>query len=689
MVTTIEAAAIRQTEFTLTVLGRTLGHLGQQMYKRRDLALIELIANSWDAGATVVNVIVPEPDGYDKDTSEYVIEDNGCGMSADQIQSEYLVVGRNRRETGGAESNGRRVMGRKGVGKLAGFGMSKRMTVETWQGDELTQFALDINALKAKDGTPEDKKIEGTIYPAGAQPFSSGTRLILSALTHKTPQGMDELRVAIGRRFSRSAQGEMSIKVNGVPVEIPSLALVHREPEGEGFAEEALSDGNVIRYFAGYTEKIINPIEMRGFAVYANEKTAQAPPFFFNVEGTASGQHGTRYVYGEIYADFLDKGVDSDSDRISTDRQEIDWESDEAAALKEWGEALSRKLLRDWASRKERTVREKLALDEDHQRRLARLDPPSQKQFGKLVEQLSKSSAEADDIMGLISPLLQTFEYRHFHDLTEQIETAATSDPEELLSLLSMLRDWKVLESRAILEIIKGRLQIIEKFYEMIVNDIAEVGHETGDDNLHDLIAEYPWLLQPDWQVLAEEKTVTKLLRAMSDEEPLDPTDKERLDFLALANENLLVVVEIKRSGHAIEYEEVQRAERYAEKLRRGEGTRQVHTLVVANALNLSPTTMAQYERRTDIMVKRWGELHSFCKAFYEHYHAILEGEVTDVSFHRKELEVQKTRRIIEHRDLYRNKAARAKGLGAQDVAEAVQGGSVSIEDLGSSKPSK
>jgi RecB family endonuclease NucS len=73
-----------------------------------------------------------------------------------------------------------------------------------------------------------------------------------------------------------------------------------------------------------------------------------------------------------------------------------------------------------------------------------------------------------------------------------------------------------VLESRAILEIIQGRLEIIDKFHSMIVNNAPETPHRKGDDNMHDLIAEYPWLLNPEWQVLAEEKTISKQLQQCS-----------------------------------------------------------------------------------------------------------------------------------------------------------------------------
>ena len=87
----------REHIFHITILGRTLEHLGVQMYKRRDVAIAELVANCWDAGAKNVWIIAPDPHDYDQFRSRIIITDDGGGMNANQVQNEYLVVGRNRR----------------------------------------------------------------------------------------------------------------------------------------------------------------------------------------------------------------------------------------------------------------------------------------------------------------------------------------------------------------------------------------------------------------------------------------------------------------------------------------------------------------------------------------------------------------------------------------------------------------
>src|SRR3954465_4681726 len=83
----------RPRDFHITVLGRTLEHLGTQLYKQRTVALAELAANCWDAGATAVRISVPEPDDYDPASSVITVTDDGRGMTDDEVDNDYLVIG--------------------------------------------------------------------------------------------------------------------------------------------------------------------------------------------------------------------------------------------------------------------------------------------------------------------------------------------------------------------------------------------------------------------------------------------------------------------------------------------------------------------------------------------------------------------------------------------------------------------
>ncbi|WP_328544411.1 ATP-binding protein [Streptomyces europaeiscabiei] len=649
--------------YTIQVLGRTLEHLGAQMYKRRDTAIAELVANCWDAGASLVDIVL-DVSGYDRDSSRIVITDDGVGMTEDEVQSDYLVVGRNRRSAGAAEnpSPNRKVMGRKGIGKLAGFGIASHMEVSTWRNEACTEFSMDMEELK-RDATAE-QKVEpvpilartGAEAPASS---SSGTRITLSRLKHSTPMSEDVLRESLARRFSRVTRGEMAIRVNGELVGDPQVEFEQRVPE-DGYLTHKFPDGNELRYFFGFSDAVLSQSLMRGFAVYVNGKIAQTSPFYFFVEGTASGQHGTRYLHGEIHADFLDAGVDDESDVISTDRQEIDWESDAAKPLSQWGQELTRKALREWASRRGTTFVDKITSDPEFSSRIESLDDPSRTQVNRFLRSLGQAGSDQEKVRPLADSVIRAFEYRHFHDIVADIEEVS-EDPERLEELVGRISKWKVLESRAILEVIDGRIAIIDKFNNALVSNISETAHPAGTENLHDLIAWYPWLIDPEWQVLYEEKQISKQLREWKVRD-FDEQDLSRYDFLALAGDGAVKVIEIKRSGHTVTRDDVQKLDRYVDALSKA------HPKI--DAIFISGDSYEFSLERWNSTARRltWNSIYDQVSKYYDHYREVLRADVSTAGFDRKRREVMQTRRVLEF-GAYRSPADRKAGLGVQDVS--------------------
>jgi len=655
-------------EFSITVLGRTLEHLGVQMYKRRDVAIAELVANCWDAGAENVYIRVPDQEHYDQVTSSIVITDDGIGMDADQIQEEYLVVGRNRRRTSSGAARGRLVMGRKGIGKLAGFGVATRVQVTTWREETATTFTLDLRDLKGEDGQTEKVPIVGVITsPPSDIDSSSGTRIVLADLKHKTPLDLNGLREALGRRFSRTVRGQMKIFINGDEMGDPVLDLETRLPDdGVEYESIHLSDGTKIRYSYGFAKEPISSAQMRGFTIYVAGKTAQAPPFFFNVEGTASGQHGTRYVTGAIEADFLDEGSDDESDLISTDRQEIAWEDESVQVFYLWGQELTRRLLRDWATRKGEVVEDHVLANSGLHARLDRLDPPSRAEALRLIRQMGKADPAPEATLDLADTLIRAYEYRQFHDVVNQID-AVGDEPDQLQVLLTHLSDWKVLESRAILEVIKGRIDIVDKFHSMILTGVPETARPAGTDNMHDLLAGSPWILNPDWQILSEETTISRQLREWGAEDVGEEEGRMRYDFLALADDHRLAIIEIKRSNHAVEYDELSRLEKYKQLLSRAHQNIYM-VMVCSGTVNVSEDYRKLWENRLDGEITTWEQIYERTRRYYQHYQAVLRNDVDHIDFINKEREVARTRQILSLNTTYRNKKDRTAGLGEQDI---------------------
>lgn len=95
----------------------TIEHLGIKMYSVLPNAIAELIANAYDAEARTVHVKLYNDNGKKR----IAVIDDGVGMSFDEINNNFLRIGRKRRtDDYGLSPNGiRKVTGRKGLGKLA------------------------------------------------------------------------------------------------------------------------------------------------------------------------------------------------------------------------------------------------------------------------------------------------------------------------------------------------------------------------------------------------------------------------------------------------------------------------------------------------------------------------------------------------------------------------------------------
>ncbi|HUW25777.1 MAG TPA: ATP-binding protein [Gallionella sp.] len=137
----------------------TIKHLGVRMYSTLPPALAEIISNSYDADANNVTITLSEKSGK---PIEIKIEDDGKGLSLEEINSKFLVIGRNRRNEEGDTPSvkyGRLPTGKKGLGKLALFGLAKTITILTKQNGLQNEFILDWDDLNTAQGKYLPKRV--------------------------------------------------------------------------------------------------------------------------------------------------------------------------------------------------------------------------------------------------------------------------------------------------------------------------------------------------------------------------------------------------------------------------------------------------------------------------------------------------------------------------------------------------
>lgn len=116
--------------------------LGKTLYSNPFAALSELIANGFDANANKVWVRL---DIRNKKNAEVIVIDNGNGMSDYVLRDKYLQVGKKNRNL-----TDKKMMGRKGIGKLAAFYLSNDYFVVTKTENENNIY--EINFTEYENG---------------------------------------------------------------------------------------------------------------------------------------------------------------------------------------------------------------------------------------------------------------------------------------------------------------------------------------------------------------------------------------------------------------------------------------------------------------------------------------------------------------------------------------------------------
>lgn len=87
----VKANKDKETPVRFKPRARLLLQLGDQLIKNESIALVELVKNSYDADANVVNIYMENVD--DPQNGVIIIEDDGYGMSADTVENVWLEPG--------------------------------------------------------------------------------------------------------------------------------------------------------------------------------------------------------------------------------------------------------------------------------------------------------------------------------------------------------------------------------------------------------------------------------------------------------------------------------------------------------------------------------------------------------------------------------------------------------------------
>lgn len=620
-----------ERKYTMTVAGQLFRHLGLQMYSGAVPAIAELISNAYDAMARNVWIAIPTGRAL-QESDQIKVTDDGHGMTFGECNDQYLNVGRDRRggQSGHTESYNdlepRRVQGRKGIGKLAAFGIADHVRVRTVKDGEIAHFALDYSRLtQSTDFADSDgyapKNLEEDGHATDEDP---GTVVILNRLKITRRIDVDEFKRSIARRLL-VLDDSFRVHVNDSLISRDEIPFQFRVPENVGNWEiHQLPDGNSVKWWAGFCKNTIPDEERRGFVVYVRGKLAQAP-WFFDLSGGIWGQHGMQYLTGEIQADYLD----DKKDLIATDRGAVRWEDPVAVPLRAWGQSKVRHLLEEW------TVRRRRAKITDPRvityiERAKRLPPRDRKIFEQVVDricsipQLGKNKEGKEITDELVEFAYNALTNRSFLDAVRRLNTAPADDIDKFNEIVS---EWDIIEAVNTAHVVKGRVEIIRKFREMIDAKVRE------KPDMQDYLKKYPWLIDPRWTMLTHETSLDRIIvdhfggATMTTESE----GRRRPDYFCLGDRYQTAhVVEVKRPGSTVGQAELDQLRNYVHFLRNrlqdsstsdAYRRRTVTGLLIADNIRSSDHQIAtMYQSDGVLDIRKWRNLLDTTEALHAEY---------------------------------------------------------------------
>lgn len=547
-------------------------HAGQIMSDAR-IALVELVANAYDAGATRVDINWPEERG-----GMFSIADNGTGMTLAQFEERWRTLGYRRVQSQGAmaefppgtKSHGKRqAFGQSGKGRHGSFCFADEYVIETWQGGQSITVGVSVTGGGAEPfrfTTPKKKEKVG-----------HGTRI--AATVSRNLASLDDVVNAIGSKFL--VDPEFAISVNHKPLQLLSLPTVdsHECPvAGHGTVQ-------IIHIDAQASDRTTN---LRGITWWVNGRMVGIPSWNgLDERGSVLDGRSTeakRYSF-VVVADMLKPDVKEDwSGFRSSDRS-----SATQRAVRDYIiEALNRVLSQ---SRKER---KKAALIESKQV-LGSLSEPSRQSVGRFADELLAQcpTLSQGDLAKTLTLFANIEQSRSGYELLSEL---AACSPDDLDRWAGILQKWTATEAESVLNELHWRLELLSKLQSLIEQSKADELHE-----LQPLFERGLWIFGPEYESV-EFRSNRSLVTAVGEllGGTKSPLPRKRPDFVALAERSIglysadaydansevsgiakVLVVELKHGGATLTDEEVHQAEVYVTHLRKGNLVQQTTQFVV------------------------------------------------------------------------------------------------------------
>jgi len=535
-------------------LVRTLGRIAHDP----EVALTELVANAWDAGASLVDITVPGV----RDTA-LVVQDDGHGMSALQFKGRWMRLGYDRIKHQGVQVEfppdraawRRKAYGRNGVGRHGLLCFADQYDVETWREGKGAGFEIGTQSSE----TPFKITKESSFLRQG-----TGTRLAVVVERHLPDP--DRIREILSARFLHDPQ--FVVRVNGQSVSLADQSgLIERMPlnipdcpEAEAFVVDSTRAAKSTIY--------------QGVAFWVNSRLVGSPSWIVGSEAVIDGRARFAKRYSIVVK----------TDDGWTGEVEADWARFKAGpksaalfeAVRQYAQEVFGKLSTNLV---EESSEEALVRNREDFKGLSQLGRIEVASFARELVK-ANPTVHPDTLSAAVQALINLEKSRGGAGLLEKLTKLDDTDIEGLDRLLSQ---WTVRDALSVLDEIDHRLAVVTAIEKLCGDPATDELH-----TLHPLVTQARWLFGPEFD--SSEYASNVSLRTATDKifgkkvaTTAFANSRQRPDIVVLgdatcsvvgtesfdsANSNLMriqdvLIIELKKGRSAIGRDEMNQADGY------------------------------------------------------------------------------------------------------------------------------
>ena len=579
---------------------RSLGSIVTQP----DIALTELIANAWDAGASTVNIAIPEDTGQ-----TLYIEDDGTGMSEEEFQNRWMKLRYDRLRSQGRKvvfpdgsDKNRYAFGRNGVGRHGLFCFGNQYTVITKKDGKQMTFVVKPNIAANPFAVVQRQEVVASGH---------GTRLeVVVTKNLPKPEKMIEI---LSARFLHDPQ--FRITVNHTTLNIEDLT-------GGTSPTEIEVEGTNIRLTAYFidTTKASRKSVFQGIAFWQGGRLVGEPTWALGkttiLDGrTSLAKRFTFIIKTNDLAEYIKE----------------DWTGFKNCEIVEKMYCAVEEYINNCFE----TVSSAMAdlakdnLDESIKSELEEVNPLIREEVNGVIKGIVKSNPKVkqESVNTAVQAIINLEKSKNGHELLERLATLSAND---INGLNELLGKWTVSDALVVLNEIDRRLSIITAIRKLSADKNTDELHV-----LHPMIAESRWLFGPEYESSEfifnrQMKTAVEQIFGNDKFFTTDANYKKRPDLICLPNSTIgvtgiedlpnstglvkvrkLLFIELKKGGFKITRAERNQLEGYVEDLLNSNlGSEcQITAFVVGDSIadNLEQTT--KIGERGNVFVTTYDQL--------------------------------------------------------------------------------